>query len=102
MVCYGNHENNFSEKPCSFCACLQSLLKSPGASPSYFLGVTALLHRFCSAYNSCDGVPAVQTVMRTLGKFLGGNCSVQDSGQLSKVSVMQKHMIQCFTFLFPL
>ncbi|NXQ94143.1 APLP protein, partial [Sagittarius serpentarius] len=69
---------------------LAPLLKSPGASQSCFLGVTALLHRFCSAYSSCDGVPAVQSVMRTLGKFLGGNCTVEDSEQLSKVSVIQK------------
>ncbi|NWT45109.1 VIT protein, partial [Chroicocephalus maculipennis] len=80
----------FSEMPCSFCACLQPLLKSPGASQSCFLGVTALLHRFCSSYNSCDGVPAVQSVMWTLGKFLGRNCTVQDSEQLSEVKLVLK------------
>ncbi|NXY25439.1 APLP protein, partial [Atrichornis clamosus] len=69
---------------------LAPLLKSPRASQSCFLGVTALLHRFCSAHSSCDGVPAVQSVMRTLGKFLGGNCTVQDSEHLRKVQLVLK------------
>ncbi|NXD62924.1 APLP protein, partial [Eolophus roseicapillus] len=69
---------------------LAPLLKSPGASQSCFLGVTALLHRFCSVYNSCGGVPAVQSVMRTLGKFLEGNCTVQDTERLSKMQVVLK------------
>ncbi|NXY44537.1 VIT protein, partial [Ceuthmochares aereus] len=69
---------------------LVPLLKSPGASQSCFLGVTALLHRFCSAATSCDGVPAVQDVIRTLGKFLGGNCAVQDSKQFNKMQLVLK------------
>ncbi|NXH21253.1 APLP protein, partial [Bucco capensis] len=69
---------------------LAPLLKSPGASQSCFLGITALLHRFCSAYNSCDGVPAVQSIMRTLGNFLRGNCTVQDSERLSEMQLVLK------------
>ncbi|NWH86429.1 VIT protein, partial [Aegithalos caudatus] len=69
---------------------LAPLLKSPRASQSCFLGVTALIHRFCLAHSSCDIVPAVQSVMRTLGKFLGGNCAVQDSEHLSKVRLALK------------
>ncbi|NXV98548.1 VIT protein, partial [Calonectris borealis] len=80
---------SFIPKPTSgMIESLAPLLKSPGASQSCFLGVTALLHRFCSAYNFCDDVPAVQSVMRTLGKFLGGNCTVQDSEALSQVSII--------------
>ncbi|NWS28152.1 VIT protein, partial [Polioptila caerulea] len=67
---------------------LAPLLKSPRASKSCFFGVTALIHRFCSAHSSCDAVPAVQGVMRTLGKFLGGNCTVQDSEHLSKLQLV--------------
>ncbi|XP_026714940.1 uncharacterized protein LOC113485740 [Athene cunicularia] len=82
---------SFIPKPTSgMIESLAPLLKSPGASQSCFLGVTALLHRFCSAYNSCGGVPAVQSVMRTLGKFLGGNCTVQDSERLSKMQLVLK------------
>ncbi|XP_058278614.1 uncharacterized protein LOC120759796 [Hirundo rustica] len=69
---------------------LAPLLKSPRASQSCFLGVTALIHRFCSAHSSCDTVPAVQIVMRTLGKFLGENCTVQDSEHLSKLQLVLK------------
>ncbi|XP_030814120.1 uncharacterized protein LOC115909152 isoform X2 [Camarhynchus parvulus] len=69
---------------------LAPLLKSPRASQSCFLGVTALVHRFCSAHSSCAVVPAVQSVMRTLGKFLGGNCTVQDPEHLSKMQLVLK------------
>ncbi|NXO88264.1 APLP protein, partial [Sitta europaea] len=69
---------------------LAPLLKSPRASKSCFLGVTALVHRFCSTHSSCDVVPAVQSVMRTLGKFLGGNCTVQDSEHLNKMQLVLK------------
>ncbi|NXN03008.1 VIT protein, partial [Sylvia borin] len=69
---------------------LAPLLKSPRASQSCFLGVTALVHRFCSAHSSCDIVPAVQSVMGTLGKFLEGNCTVQDSEDLSKLQLVLK------------
>ncbi|NXA81143.1 VIT protein, partial [Thryothorus ludovicianus] len=69
---------------------LAPLLKSPKASKSCFFGITSLVHRFCSAHSSCDAVPAVQSVMRTLGKFLGGNCTVQDSEHLSKMQLVLK------------
>ncbi|NXY71797.1 VIT protein, partial [Glareola pratincola] len=82
---------SFIPKPTSgMIESLAPLLKSPGASQSCFLGVTALLHRFCSSHSSCDGVPAVQSVMRTLGKFLGGNCTVQDSERLGEVQLVLK------------
>ncbi|NXG78929.1 VIT protein, partial [Baryphthengus martii] len=82
---------SFIPKPTSgMIESLAPLLKSPGASQSCFLGVTALLHRFCSASQSCDDVPAVQSVMRTLGKFLGGNCTVQDSEQVSEMQLVLK------------
>ncbi|NWU80261.1 VIT protein, partial [Onychorhynchus coronatus] len=69
---------------------LAPLLESPRASQSCFLGVTALLHRFCSAHSSCDDVPAVQGVLSILGKFLGQNCTVQDSEHLSEMQLVLK------------
>ncbi|NWQ63054.1 VIT protein, partial [Neopipo cinnamomea] len=69
---------------------LAPLLKSPRTSQSCFLGVTALLHRFCSALSSCEDVPAVQGVLRILGKFLGQNCAVQDSEHLSEMQLVLK------------
>ncbi|NWW41550.1 VIT protein, partial [Panurus biarmicus] len=77
-------------KPLIFHGCLQPLLESHRARQSCFLGVTALVHRFCSAHSSCDTVPAVQSVVRTLGKLLGGNCTVQDSEHLSKMQLVLK------------
>ncbi|NWI20825.1 VIT protein, partial [Crypturellus soui] len=70
--------------------CLAPLLHSPGTSQSSFLAVTALVHRFCSAQQSCEGVPAVQSVMRRLGAFLGGNCTVRDSAGLSQMQLVLK------------
>nr|XP_021393671.2 uncharacterized protein LOC110474526 [Lonchura striata domestica] len=90
LACHNSHSHDFSETAHSFCGCLQPLLKSPKASQSCFLGVTALVHRFCSAHSSCGVVPAVQGVMSTLGKFLGGNCTVQDSEHLSKMQLVLK------------
>ncbi|NXI44958.1 VIT protein, partial [Galbula dea] len=82
---------SFIPKPTSgMIESLAPLLNSPGARQSCFLGITALLHRFCSAYSPCDGVPAVQTVTRTLGTFLRGNCTVQDSEQLSEMQLVLK------------
>ncbi|NWX19935.1 VIT protein, partial [Aegotheles bennettii] len=82
---------SFIPKPTSgMIESLAPLLKSLGASQSCFLGVTALLHRFCSAYNSCHDVPAVQSVMRTLEKFLGGNCAVHDSEGLRQMQLVLK------------
>ncbi|NWR69631.1 VIT protein, partial [Centropus unirufus] len=82
---------SFISKPTSgMIESLAPLLKAPGASQSCFLGLTALLHRFCSAETSCADVPAVQIVIRTLGKFLGGNCTVQDSEQLNKMQLVLK------------
>ncbi|NWH64182.1 VIT protein, partial [Geococcyx californianus] len=82
---------SFIPKPTSgMIESLATLLQSPGASQSCFLGVTALLHRFCSACASCSGESSVQSVMRTLGKFLGANCTVQDSEQLRKMQLVLK------------
>ncbi|XP_062444584.1 uncharacterized protein LOC134147453 [Rhea pennata] len=82
---------SFIPKPTSgMIESLAPLLQSPEASQSSFLGVTALVHRFCSAHQSCDGVPAVQSVMRTLSEFLGGNCTVQDSEGLKQMQLVLK------------
>ncbi|NWY04131.1 VIT protein, partial [Nothoprocta ornata] len=69
---------------------LAPLLQSPGTSQSSFLGVTALVHRFCSAHKSCGDVPAVQSVMRRLREFLGGNCTVRDAAGLSQMRLVLK------------
>ncbi|NXG16188.1 VIT protein, partial [Grallaria varia] len=69
---------------------LAPLLKSSRARQSYFLGVTALLHRFCAAHGSCEGVPAVQGVLSALGTVLQGNCTVRHSEHLSEMQLVLK------------
>ncbi|XP_075755429.1 uncharacterized protein LOC102446612 isoform X2 [Pelodiscus sinensis] len=60
---------------------LAPLLQSPGASQSIFLGITALVHHYCSANSACDLLPAVQMVTSILEAYLGGNCTLQESGR---------------------
>ncbi|XP_042717557.2 uncharacterized protein LOC101945417 [Chrysemys picta bellii] len=68
---------------------LAPLLQSPGASQSVFLGITALVHHFCSANSACDRLPAVQMVTSILEGYLGGNCTLQESG-LSQLQLVLK------------
>ncbi|XP_030433966.1 uncharacterized protein LOC115658723 isoform X5 [Gopherus evgoodei] len=68
---------------------LAPLLQSPGASQSVFLGITALVHHFCSANSACDLLPAVQMVTSILEGYLGGNCTLQESG-LSQLQLVLK------------
>ncbi|XP_077684889.1 uncharacterized protein LOC144271419 [Eretmochelys imbricata] len=68
---------------------LAPLLQSPGASRSVFLGITALVHHFCSANGACDLLPAIQMVTSILEGYLGGNCTLQESG-LSQLQLVLK------------
>ncbi|KAM7152521.1 uncharacterized protein RBU57_012670 [Macrochelys suwanniensis] len=68
---------------------LAPLLQSPGASQSVFLGITALVHHFCSANSACDRLPAIQMVTSILEGYLGGNCTLQESG-LSQLQLVLK------------
>ncbi|XP_067407568.1 uncharacterized protein [Emydura macquarii macquarii] len=68
---------------------LAPLLQSPGASHSSFFGITALVHHFCSASRACDLLPAVQMVISILEGYLGGNCTLQESG-LSQLQLVLK------------
>ncbi|XP_043379497.1 uncharacterized protein LOC102932729 isoform X4 [Chelonia mydas] len=68
---------------------LAPLLQSPGASRSVFLGITALVHHFCSANSACDLLPAIQMVTSILEGYLGGNCTLQESG-LSQLQLVLK------------
>ncbi|XP_032635523.1 uncharacterized protein LOC116824393 [Chelonoidis abingdonii] len=68
---------------------LAPLLQSPGASQSVFLGLTALVHHFCSVNSTCDLLPAVQMVTSILEGYLGGNCTLQESG-LSQLQLVLK------------
>ncbi|XP_074867207.1 uncharacterized protein LOC142021855 [Carettochelys insculpta] len=81
---------SFIPKPtASMISSLTPLLQSPGASQSIFLGITALVHNFCSTNSACDHLPAVQMVIRILEGYLGGNCTLQESG-LSQLQLVLK------------
>ncbi|XP_058013738.1 uncharacterized protein LOC131185316 [Ahaetulla prasina] len=54
---------------------LASLLELPKERQITFLGITSLLHHFCSTRTNCDQVPAVLRIMKILGRRLGGKCT---------------------------
>ncbi|KAM6424394.1 uncharacterized protein PHA67_004969 isoform 2-T2 [Liasis olivaceus] len=54
---------------------LAPLLELPKERQITFLGLTSLLHHFCSMRASCDQVPAVLRIMKILGRRLGRKCT---------------------------
>ncbi|XP_060549044.1 uncharacterized protein LOC117673079 [Pantherophis guttatus] len=54
---------------------LAPLLELPKERQIAFLGLTSLLHHFCSKRTNCDQVPAVLRIMKILGRRLGGKCA---------------------------
>ncbi|XP_063171149.1 uncharacterized protein LOC134505396 [Candoia aspera] len=54
---------------------LAPLLELPRERQITFLGLTSLLHHFCSSRTSCEQVPAVLRVMKILGRHLGRKCT---------------------------
>ncbi|XP_019350266.2 uncharacterized protein LOC102557779 isoform X1 [Alligator mississippiensis] len=69
---------------------LAPLLQSPGASQTTFLGITAMVHNFCSSTSACNLVPAVQMVTRILEGYLGRNCSLEELEDLSQMQLVLK------------
>ncbi|XP_070811438.1 apolipophorins [Pituophis catenifer annectens] len=54
---------------------LAPLLELPKERQIAFLGLTSLLHHFCSTRTNCNQVPAVLRIMKILGRHLGGKCA---------------------------
>ncbi|XP_032086906.1 uncharacterized protein LOC116517843, partial [Thamnophis elegans] len=54
---------------------LSPLLELPKEQQIAFLGLTSLLHNFCSTRTNCDQVPAVLRIMKMLGRRLGRKCA---------------------------
>lgn len=67
------------------------LLQSPGASPSAFLGISALAHNLCATLDRhCQQLPGVGSLVKILDEALGVNCSFPEpvnAGQVSTASV---------------
>ncbi|MGH0152589.1 UNVERIFIED_CONTAM: hypothetical protein FKN15_024522 [Acipenser sinensis] len=73
-------------------ATLTTLLRSPEASRSVFLGVSSVVHTFCSAVQpACAGVPEVLALMTVLQGYLEEDCgSGADPEQLSQLQSVLK------------
>ncbi|XP_078518884.1 uncharacterized protein LOC144784068 [Lissotriton helveticus] len=69
---------------------LTPLLESPEAHQNAFLGITALLHNFCSTTSDCDQVPEVQGLMRIFQGHLGENCNVNQAEKINKMQLYLK------------
>ncbi|KAK1162419.1 hypothetical protein AOXY_G17278 [Acipenser oxyrinchus oxyrinchus] len=73
-------------------ATLTALLRSPEASRSVFLGVSSVVHTFCSAVQpACASVPEVLALMTVLQGYLEEECgSGADPEQLSQLQSVLK------------
>ncbi|XP_078097099.1 apolipophorins [Mustelus asterias] len=71
-------------------AAVTALLRSPEARTPTFLGVSSLVHNFCSKNNSCQVIPEVQEVMRVLEGYLQGNCRTREPELRKKVLISLK------------
>ncbi|XP_070616334.1 uncharacterized protein [Erythrolamprus reginae] len=54
---------------------LAPVLELPKERQIAFLGLTSLLHHFCSTSTNCDQVPGVLRIMKILGRRLGRKCA---------------------------
>ncbi|XP_069066261.1 uncharacterized protein [Pleurodeles waltl] len=69
---------------------LTPLLESPEATQNVYLGITALLHNFCSTTSDCDRVPEVQGLIRIFQGHLGENCNVNQAEKINKMQLYLK------------
>ena len=66
--------------------CPQPLLQTPGASPSAFLGISALAHNLCASLDEpCGRLPGVGSLVRILGEALDANCTLQEPSDADQV-----------------
>lgn len=66
--------------------CPQPLLQTPEASPSAFLGISALVHNLCVSLDGpCGQLPGVGSLMRILEDALGANCTFQEPSDADQV-----------------
>ncbi|XP_045316683.1 uncharacterized protein LOC123589086, partial [Leopardus geoffroyi] len=65
---------------------LLPLLQTPGASPSAFLGISALAHNLCASLDGpCGRLPGVGSLVRILGEALDANCTLQEPSDTDQV-----------------
>ncbi|XP_041604466.1 uncharacterized protein LOC121487086 [Vulpes lagopus] len=70
---------------------LLPLLHTSGASPTAFLGISALVHNLCASLDGpCGQLPGVGSLMRTLGQALGANCTFQEPSDADQLRLVLK------------
>ncbi|XP_046943772.1 uncharacterized protein LOC124518034 [Lynx rufus] len=70
---------------------LLPLLQTPGASPSAFLGISALAHNLCASLDGpCGHLPGVGSLVRILGEALDANCTLQEPSDADQLQLVLK------------
>ncbi|XP_049555363.1 uncharacterized protein LOC101269628, partial [Orcinus orca] len=70
---------------------LLPLLQTPEASPSAFLGISALVHNLCVSLDGpCGQLPGVGSLMRILEDTLGANCTFQEPSDADQLQLVLK------------
>ncbi|GAB5583070.1 apolipoprotein B-100 [Prionailurus iriomotensis] len=70
---------------------LLPLLQTPGASPSAFLGISALVHNLCASLDEpCGRLPGVGSLVRILGEALDANCTLQEPSDADQLQLVLK------------
>nr|XP_033696053.1 uncharacterized protein LOC101325118 [Tursiops truncatus] len=70
---------------------LLPLLQTPEASPSAFLGISALVHNLCVSLDGpCGQLPGVGSLMRILEDALGANCTFQEPSDADQLQLVLK------------
>uniref|UniRef100_A0A2K5QFP1 Vitellogenin domain-containing protein n=1 Tax=Cebus imitator TaxID=2715852 RepID=A0A2K5QFP1_CEBIM len=71
--------------------CPQPLLQTPRASPSAFLGISALVHNLCASLDGpCGQLPGVSSLVNILGEALGENCTFREPSEVDKLQLVLK------------
>ncbi|XP_042827131.1 uncharacterized protein LOC102965660 [Panthera tigris] len=70
---------------------LLPLLQTPGASPSAFLGISALAHNLCASLDGpCGRLPGVGSLVRILGEALDANCTLKEPSDADQLQLVLK------------
>ncbi|XP_070341027.1 uncharacterized protein [Equus asinus] len=70
---------------------LLPLLQTPGASPSTFLGLSALAHSVCATLDGpCGQLPGVGSLVSILGEALGADCAFQEPSDADQLRLVLK------------
>ncbi|XP_061456403.1 uncharacterized protein LOC133372116 [Rhineura floridana] len=69
---------------------LAPVLQLPRGRQNALLGITALVHHFCSVRDGCDQEPAVRGIMKILKGHLGRKCTLHESDGIGQMELTLK------------